>query len=82
MIKKFNVKIISSRGTWNIAEVTADNYEDAARIALSILGLEEADVEIKIVFNGSKKSEGKVIKMHYNVKWPHRILQFYRELKT
>ncbi|RLG71773.1 MAG: hypothetical protein DRO23_11470 [Thermoprotei archaeon] len=82
MVKKFNVKVKSERGTWFIPEVLGEDYEDAIRAVFSVLGLEEAEVEIKMVFDGEKPVDGRRIKMFYTIKWPKDILDFYRSLPS
>jgi len=82
MVKKFNVKVKSKRGTWFIPNVLGEDYEDAIRAVFSILGLEEAEVEIKMVFDGEKQVNGKEIKMFYTIKWPKDVLDFYRKLPS
>lgn len=80
MVKKFNVKIYSQRGTWYITNVTGETFEDAIRAVFSVLGLKEADVEVKMVFNGEKTVDGETIRLHYVLKWPKDVVDFYKRL--
>jgi len=82
LVKKFNVKLNVGGDEWVVREVPADDHESAARAVLTVLGLEEADVEVKMVFDGEKRVNGETIKLHHVVKWSHDLLRFYRELKT
>lgn len=80
MVKKFNVKIYSQRGTWYITKVAGETYEDAIRAVLSVLGLKEADVEVKMVFDGKKEVNGEIIRLHYVLRWPSDVVDFYKGL--
>ncbi len=80
MVKKFNVKIYSQRGTWYITNVTGETYEDAIRAVFSVLGLKEADVEVKMVFDGEKAVNGETIRLHYVLEWPKDVVDFYKRL--
>jgi len=80
MVKKFNVKIYSQRGTWYITNVTGETYEDAIRAVFSVLGLKEADVEVKMVFDGEKEVNGETIRLRYILEWPKDVVEFYKEL--
>ncbi len=81
MAKKFNVKLNVEGDEWVIRDVPADDHESAARAVLTVLGLEEADVEVKMVFDGEKRVNGGTVKLHYVVRWHHDLLRFYREFK-
>jgi len=80
--KKFDVKLIVEGDEWVIRDVPADDYESAVRAVLTVLGLEEADVEVKMVYDGEKRVNGVTIKLHYVVKWPSEVLKFYREIRA
>ena len=80
MVKKFNVKIYSQRGTWYITNVTGETYEDAIRAVFSVLGLKEGDGEVKMVFDGEKAVNGEIIKLHYVLRWPKDVIDFYKGL--
>jgi len=81
LVKKFDVKLNVEGDEWIVRDIPADDHESAARAVLTVLGLEEADVEVKMVFDGEKRVDGEVVKLHYVVRWPHDLLRFYRKFK-
>ncbi len=81
MPKRFDVKLIVEGDEWIIRDVPADDYESAVRAVLTVLGLEEADVEVKMVYDGEKRVNGETIRLHYTIKWPSEVLKFYREIR-